>query len=93
MTDNTTQHAIYPVYLCHSRTFKRMDGTLGTDVYEQDVVAFAPTYSMATAYASKLNDQHAHTYEVDGESRRVYFTCGNGRTGIVSLPKAIKLVG
>jgi hypothetical protein len=70
-----------------------MDGTLGVDVYEQDVIAFAPTREQAEAHAAVHQCQYAHTFERDGETIRVYFTVGHGREGIVSLPKAITLVG
>lgn len=91
MNDKTPR--IYPVYLCRSRTFERSDGTVGTEVYQQDVVAFAPTREQAEAYASKLNEQHGCSWTDDDETRRVYFTFGHGRVGIVSLPRAITLVG
>jgi hypothetical protein len=70
-----------------------MDGTLGVDVYQQDVIAFSSTFEEGMAYSNKLNVDQMHSWEVDGETRRVYFTVGHGRDGIVSLPKAITLVG
>lgn len=81
--------AIYPIYLCKRRIETRMDGTQYWNLYAQDVVAFAPSRSMAEAQAHTLNVQHEkHEHE-----HHVYFTVGAARHGIVSLPKAIKLVG
>jgi hypothetical protein len=57
------------------------------------VIAFAPTRAEAEMHIAELNALHEHWWQVDDEKRRVYFTIGHGRKGIVQLPKAITLVG